>query len=71
MVAQGGQSDQESIECTHFQIDNVKRHTVIRTQAYLDSTGVQILKQSLHSPYLNLCDLFLYTRLQEYLMQKN
>ena len=49
-----------------LQIDNSRPHTSKRTQAYLENTGVKLLKQSLYSPDLNLCDRLLFTRLQEH-----
>ena len=49
-----------------LQIDNARPHTSKRTQSYLETTGVELLKQSPYSPDLNLCDRFLFTRLQEH-----
>ena len=47
-------------------MDNAKPHSAVRTQTYLEQTGVKILVQSPYSPDLNMCDRFLFTRLQEH-----
>ena len=49
-----------------LQMDNARPHSAARTQTYLERTGVNILHQSPYSPDLNLCDRFLFTRLQEH-----
>ena len=51
-------------------IDNTRPRSAERTQAYLDQNGVQIVPQSPYSPDLNLCDRFLFTRLQEHCREK-
>ena len=45
-------------------------HSAERTQTYLQQTGVHIVPQSPYSPDLNLCDRFLFTRLQEHCRAK-
>ena len=47
-------------------MDNTRPHTAARTQEYLTRSGATLLKQSPYSPDLNLCDRFLFTRLQEH-----
>ena len=49
-----------------LQMDNAKPHSAARTQAYLKQSGVKIVCQSPYSPDLNLCDRFLFTRLQHH-----
>ena len=49
-----------------LQFDNARPHTAQRSQAYLTSSGITTIKQSPYSPDLNLCDRFLFTRLQEH-----
>ena len=49
-----------------FPMDNARAHSEERTRAYLEQRGVQIDPQSPYSPDLNLCDRFLFTRLQQY-----
>ena len=44
--------------------------TLDRPQTYLQQTGVHIVPQSPYSPDLNLCDRFLFTRMQEYCRAK-
>lgn len=48
-----------------LQLDNARPHTAAITQAYLANFGPTLVKQSPYSPDLNLCDRFLFTRLQE------
>ena len=50
-----------------LQIDNARPHTAVTTQDYLAVCEVRLVKQSPYSPDLNLCDRFLFTRLQEIL----
>ena len=49
-----------------LQMDNARPHSAARTQEYLKKTGVKMLPQSPYSPDLNMCDRFLFTRLQEH-----
>ena len=53
-----------------LQMDNARPHSVKRTQTYLEQSGVQIVPQSPYSVYLNLCDRFLFTRLQHHCWAK-
>ena len=48
-----------------LQMDNARLHTAVITQHYLAAMGLRLVYQSLHSPDLNLCDRFLFTRLKE------
>lgn len=48
-----------------LQIDNARPHTAALTQDYLAAYGLRIVPHSPYSPDLNLCDRFLFTRLQE------
>ena len=49
-----------------LQFDNARPHAAQRSQEYLTSEGITTTKQSPYSPDLNLCDRFLFTRLQEH-----
>ena len=49
-----------------LQMDNGRSHSAARTHVYLEQAGVNILPQSTYSPDLNMCDRFLFTRLQEH-----
>ena len=49
-----------------LQMDNARLHAAGRTMAYLTNNGVNRLSQSPYSPDLNLCDRWLFTRLQEH-----
>ena len=51
-------------------MDNARPHSAERTQTYLEQSGVQIVPQSPYSPDLNMCDRFLFTRLQEHCRAK-
>ena len=51
-------------------MDNARPHSVKRTQAYLEQSGVQIILQSPYSLDLNLCDRFFFTRLQQHCRAK-
>ena len=46
-------------------LDNARPHTAVITQQYLAVMGLRLVYQSPYSPDLNLCDLFLFTRLKE------
>ena len=48
-----------------LQMDNARPHTAAVTQDYLAAYGLKLVQQSPYSPDLNLCDRFLFTRLQE------
>ena len=49
-----------------LQMDNARPHSAALTNDYLGNTGVTMLSQSPYSPDLNLCDRFLFTRLQQH-----
>ena len=49
-----------------LQFDNAKPHTAQRIKDCISSQGVITIKQSPYSADLNLCDRFLFTRLQEH-----
>ena len=53
-----------------LQMDNARPHSANRTQTYLEQNGVPIVPQSPYSPYLNLCDRFLFTRLLKHCRAK-
>ena len=49
-----------------LQMDNARPHSAARTQDYLKGTGATIFSQSAYSPALNLCNRFLFSRLQQH-----
>lgn len=48
-----------------LQMDNAGRHTAGLIQDYLAAYGLRIVPQTPYSRDLDLCDRFLFTRLQE------
>lgn len=52
------------MENIRFVHDNARPHVSINTQAYLNSTAVRILKQPPYSPDCNLCDRYIFPRLE-------
>ena len=49
-----------------LQFDNARPRIAERTRSYMSAVGLTNIKQSPYSPELNLCDRFLFTRLQEH-----
>ena len=59
------QSKTKLRDLTH-QFDNARPHTAQRTRSYMSAVGLINIEQSPYSPDLNMCDRFLFTRLQEH-----
>ena len=47
-----------------FQHDNARPHTAATTRAFLDNNNVVTLKQPAYSPDFNLCDRWVFGRLE-------
>lgn len=51
-------------ENMRLQHDNARPHTALQTQAHLENLNIRLIRQPAYSPDLNLCDRYIFPRLE-------